>query len=181
MGSHSTVNYDFGDLTRGLVSRHRGAEQPFTPPPPDKFEIRAREVEGVTILDLDGKFFLKQGVEALRSKVSEIKQGSLAAGKPPRVILNVEKTHGDSSFLGEVVNAYIGYQKEGGSVGIIGASENKKIAEIWNVTRMYMTLSIYPDEATAVKFPSIDPEDRKPIVYRPRSAGNIASATADPK
>ena len=65
-------------------------------------KIEERAVEGVTILDLQGKMLIGEGDELLREKIN-----SLVEKGTEKIVLNLEDVpYVDSAGLGEIVRCY---------------------------------------------------------------------------
>src|SRR5580704_2290821 len=108
-------------------------------------KITDREVDGVTVLALDGRIVLGEETSALREKV----KGLLADGKK-KLVLNMDGvTLIDSSGLGALVAAYSSAKSGGASVRLsdLGPHFN----QLLQVTRLLTVFEVSNTEADAVR------------------------------
>ena len=107
------------------------------------FEIREREKEGITILDLDGR--LTAGEAGLvRDRVRE----RLAVGEI-RFIFNLQQVgYIDSTGLGALVMCYTGVEKAGGALKLLNL--NRRNVELLILTKLTTVFEIFNDEQDAV-------------------------------
>ena len=106
--------------------------------------ITNRQVQGIVIVDLDGKVALgetnSQLHEALRNLVSEGKKN---------VILNLAKVSTiDSSGLGEIVAGYSTLSAAGGTLKLINLPE--RVTDLMTITKLYTVFDIYDTEAEGI-------------------------------
>ena len=106
--------------------------------------IASREVDGVTVLDLNGRITLGEGSVQLREAVRDlISKGSRS------ILLNMgDVNYIDSSGLGELVSAFTTAKNQGASVKLLGL--NKKVKDVLQLTKLYTVFDIYDDETTAI-------------------------------
>ena len=106
--------------------------------------IASREVDGVTVLDLDGRITLGEGSVQLRDAIRDL------IGKGQKsILLNLsEVNYIDSSGLGELVSAYTTARNQGAALKLLGLS--KKVNDLLQLTKLYTVFDIYDDEASAV-------------------------------
>ncbi len=80
-----------------------------------QLEIKLRNTEGITCLDLSGKILLGEEAEALRVKIKE-----LLDSQKKRILLNLGGiTYIDSTGVGTVVEAFLAAQKAGGKLALL--------------------------------------------------------------
>ena len=106
--------------------------------------IASREVDGVTVLDLNGRITLGEGSVQLREAIRDlISKGSKT------ILLNMgEVNYIDSSGLGELVSAYTTAKNQGASVKLLNLT--KKVKDVLQLTKLYTVFDVYEDEASAI-------------------------------
>ncbi len=106
--------------------------------------MEEREVEGVLILDLQGRLVAGEAAGALRDR------GQKAAQETGRnVILNLQGVdYIDSSGLGTLVAAHSTLAKAGGGLALMSLS--KRSAELLILTKLATVFRIFDDEKAAV-------------------------------
>jgi anti-sigma B factor antagonist len=103
-----------------------------------------REVDGVTVVALDGRIVLGEESNALREKV----KGLVAEGKK-KIVLNVNNiTFIDSAGLGTLVSSHHTAKKEGASVRLCHL--DNKFQQLLQITKLLTLLYISNTEAEAV-------------------------------
>jgi anti-sigma B factor antagonist len=108
-------------------------------------KIAKREVDHVTIVDLDGRIVLGDETEQLRSAVREL----IAKGKK-KIILNLAGVdYIDSSGVGELVASFTAVRNAGGELKLLNLTQ--KVHDVLNVTKLYTVFDIKDDEFKAVK------------------------------
>jgi anti-sigma B factor antagonist len=108
-------------------------------------KITNREVDGVTVLALDGRIVLGEESSALREKV----KGLLGEGKK-KMVLNVDKvTMIDSSGLGALVAAYSSAKSQGASLRLCNLGS--KFNELLQITKLLTVFEVSKSEADAVR------------------------------
>jgi anti-sigma B factor antagonist len=108
-------------------------------------KITNREVDGVTVLALDGRIVLGEESGALREKV----KGLLGEGKK-KMVLNVDKvTMIDSSGLGALVAAYSSAKSQGASLRLCNLGS--KFNELLQITKLLTVFEVSKSEADAVR------------------------------
>jgi anti-sigma B factor antagonist len=107
-------------------------------------KMSQREVDGVTVVALDGRIVLGEESNALREKV----KGLLAEGKK-KIVLNVNNiTFIDSAGLGTLVASHHTAKKEGGSLRLCHL--DNKFQQVLQITKLLTLLYISSTEAEAV-------------------------------
>jgi len=106
--------------------------------------ITSREVDGVTVLDLNGRITLGEGSVQLGEAIRDlISKGSKT------ILLNMgDVNYIDSSGLGELVSAYTTAKNQGAQVKLL--SLTKKVKDVLQLTKLYTVFDIYDDEASAI-------------------------------
>ncbi len=108
-------------------------------------KIEERAVEGVTILDLQGKMLIGEGDELLREKIN-----SLVENGTEKIVLNLaEVPYVDSAGLGEIVRCYTTVSRKNGELKLLNLT--KRIHDLLSITKLLTVFDTYEDEASAVK------------------------------
>jgi anti-sigma B factor antagonist len=103
-----------------------------------------REVDGVSIVALDGRNVLGEESNALREKVKSM----MAAGKK-KVVLNMDNiTFIDSAGLGTLVAAHHSAKAQGASLRLCHLGS--KFQEVLQITKLMTVFDVYKTEAEAV-------------------------------
>src|ERR1700685_3270207 len=103
-----------------------------------------REVDGVSVVALDGRIVLGEESNALREKVKAL----LAEGKK-QIVLNMNNiTFIDSAGLGTLVALHHSARTQGASLKLchLGA----KFQEVLQITKLVTVFDVYDTEAAAV-------------------------------
>jgi anti-sigma B factor antagonist len=103
-----------------------------------------RQIDSVTVVDVSGRITLGEGCTQLR----ELIRDQLSKGNK-NLLLNLgDVTYIDSSGIGELVSAYTGVSKQGGSLKLLNLT--KKVHDLLQITKLYTVFDIHDDEATAI-------------------------------
>jgi len=103
-----------------------------------------REVDGVSVVALDGRIVLGEESNALREKV----KGLIAEGKT-KVVLNMANiTFIDSAGLGTLVAAHHSAKSQGAALKL--AHLGSKFQEVLQITKLLTVFDVYNSEAEAV-------------------------------
>jgi anti-sigma B factor antagonist len=107
------------------------------------------EVDGVSLVALNGRIVLGEESTALREKLR-----SLIAGGKKKIVLNMaEIDYIDSSGLGALVAAHLSAQNSGASIRLCNLG--KKFHEVMQLTKLLTIFDVYDTEAAAVgSFPT---------------------------
>ena len=106
--------------------------------------IHEREVEGILILDLQGRLVAGDAAGALRERGN---QAAKAEGR--NMVLNMRGVdYIDSSGLGTLVAAHSTLSKAGGAMALMNLS--KRGAELLILTKLATVFRIFDDEKAAV-------------------------------
>ena len=108
-------------------------------------KITNREVNNVSILQLEGRIVLGEESNSLREHVKSL----LAAGKK-NIVLNMDNvTYIDSAGLGALVAAHHSAKNQDASLRL--SNLGSKFQEVLQVTKLLTVFDVYPSEATAVQ------------------------------
>jgi anti-sigma B factor antagonist len=103
-----------------------------------------REVDGVTVVAMDGRIVLGEESNALREKV----KGMIAEGKK-KLVLNMDNiTFIDSAGLGTLVSAHHSAKAQGASLRLCHLGT--KFTEVLQITKLMTIFDVYDTEAQAV-------------------------------
>ena len=108
-------------------------------------KANTRQIEDVTIIDMNGRITLGEGSVILRDTVRNL----LAEGRK-NILLNLaDVTYIDSSGIGELVNAYTNVKNQSGELKLLNLT--KKVHDLLQITKLYTVFDIADDEVTAIK------------------------------
>jgi anti-sigma B factor antagonist len=111
--------------------------------------ITNSEVEGVSMMALNGRIVLGEESNALREKLKSL----IAAGKQKIVLNMAEIDYIDSAGLGTLVAAHLSAQNAGASIRLCNLG--KKFHEVLQLTKLLTIFDVYDTEAAAVSsFPA---------------------------
>jgi anti-sigma B factor antagonist len=104
-----------------------------------------RDVNGITVLDIDGRIVLGEESNSFREKV----KGLLASGKK-KIVLNLANvTYIDSAGLGTLVATFHSARSQGASLKL--ANLGAKFKEVLQVTKLMTVFDTYESEAAAIQ------------------------------
>lgn len=107
------------------------------------FKISKRVVDGVTILDLEGRITLGDATGKVREAVKA------AINEGPNIILNLAGVpYMDSAGLGEMVGAFTSVVGRGGHLRLL--YPQKRLHELLQLTRLCTVFETFEDERAAV-------------------------------
>jgi anti-sigma B factor antagonist len=107
--------------------------------------INTREVDGVTVLALDGRIVFGEETHSLREKVKSL----LAAGKK-KVVLNLEKvTYVDSTGLGTLIGIRQSVQSAQAALRL--SNVESRWTELLHTTQLWPLFDVSANEAEAVR------------------------------
>lgn len=102
------------------------------------------EVNGVSVLELDGRIVLGEESNSLREKLKSL----LAEGKK-KIVLNMANIkYIDSAGLGTLVAAHLSAKTQGASVRLCHLGN--KFNEVLQMTKLLTVFEVYDTEAAAV-------------------------------
>ena len=105
----------------------------------------SRTVDGVTILDLNGRIVLGEDTLLLRNTIRD-----LIANRQRMILLNMRKVpYIDSSGIGELVAAFTTVRKQGGALKLLSLTE--KVYDVLQITKLYTVFDVKEDEADAIR------------------------------
>jgi anti-sigma B factor antagonist len=103
-----------------------------------------REVDGVSVVTLDGRIVLGDESNALRVKLK-----SLIAGGKKKIVLNMDNIkYIDSTGLGTLVAAHCSAKSQGASLRLCHLGS--KFQEVLQITKLLTVFEVYDTEAAAV-------------------------------
>ncbi len=102
------------------------------------------EVDGVSVVRLDGRIVLGEESNSLREKLKSM----LAEGKKKIVLDMAEVKYIDSSGLGTLVAAHVSAKTQGASVRLCNLG--KKFHEVMQLTKLLTVFDVYDTEAAAL-------------------------------
>ncbi len=105
----------------------------------------SRQVNGITIVDMNGRITLGEGSTVLRETVKDL------VGKgQKKILLNLGNvTYIDSSGIGELVSAFTSVRNQGGDLKLLKLT--KKVHDLLQITKLYTVFDIKDDETVAVQ------------------------------
>lgn len=107
-------------------------------------KINSRAVDGVTILDLDGRIALGDDIAVLKQSIGEL----IADGRK-FVLLNLRDVpYVDSSGIGELVAAFTRLRNSGGDLKLLNLT--RKVRTVLEISRLHSVFDVKDDEAAAV-------------------------------
>jgi anti-sigma B factor antagonist len=107
-------------------------------------KMTSREIDGITVLTLEGRIVLGEESNALREQI----KGLLAAGKH-KIVLNMgQVTYIDSAGLGTLVAAHHSARTQGATLKL--SNLGKKFQEILQVTKLLTVFEVYDSETAAI-------------------------------
>jgi anti-sigma B factor antagonist len=107
-------------------------------------KITNSEVDGVSVVELDGRIVLGEESNSLRKKLKIL----VAAGKR-KIVLNMANIeYIDSSGLGALVAAHVSAKTQGASVRLCNLG--KKFHDVMQLTRLLTVFDVYDTQAAAV-------------------------------
>jgi len=103
-----------------------------------------RQVDGVTVVDLNGRITLGEGSIILRDTVRDL----LSKGRK-NILLNLANvTYIDSSGIGELVSAFTSVRNQQGELKLLKLT--KKVHDLLQITKLYTVFDVKDEEAEAV-------------------------------
>ena len=108
-------------------------------------KITNREVDGVSVVALEGRIVLGEESNALRESVK-----SLLAKNKKQIVLNMDNvTYIDSAGLGTLVAAHHSARSQDASLRLCNLGS--KFQEVLQVTKLLTVFDVYDSEAAAVQ------------------------------
>ena len=109
-----------------------------------KVQITNREVDGVTVVTLEGRIVLGEESHSFREKLNRV----LAEGKKKIVLNMADVKYIDSTGLGALVAAHYSAKTQSASVRLCNLGE--KFYEVLQITKLLTVFDVYDTEAAAV-------------------------------
>jgi anti-sigma B factor antagonist len=107
--------------------------------------ITNEEINGVSVVALNGRIVLGAGSNALRESVRSL----LSAGQK-RIVLDMSNvTYIDSAGLGILVAAHVSANKQGASLHL--STLGYKFHDVLQLTRLLTVFNVYDTQAEAIK------------------------------
>jgi anti-sigma B factor antagonist len=107
-------------------------------------KITNSEVDGVSVVELNGRIVLGEETNSLREKLKSL----VAAGKK-EIVLNVGNIkYIDSTGLGTLVAAHLSAKKQGASMRLCNLG--KKFHEVLQITKLLTVFDVYDTQVAAV-------------------------------
>lgn len=104
-----------------------------------------RQVDGVTVVDLNGRIVLGEATTTLR----EVLQNLVGQGQK-KILLNLgDVSYIDSSGLGALVSGYTTLTGQAGQLKLLNLT--KKVHDLLQITKLLTVFEVYSDESTAVR------------------------------
>ncbi|HLK02797.1 MAG TPA: STAS domain-containing protein [Candidatus Acidoferrum sp.] len=106
--------------------------------------MKDSEVDGVSVVDMEGRIVLGEESTSLREKV----KGLVKLGKK-KIVLNMANIkYIDSAGLGALVAAHVSAKTQGASVRLCNLGE--KFHDVLQVTRLLTVFDVYDTQAAAI-------------------------------
>ncbi len=103
-----------------------------------------REMNGITLVEMDGRIVLGEESNAFRERVK-----SLLAGNKKKIVLNMSNvTYIDSAGLGTLVATFHSARSQGATLKL--ANLGAKFREVLQVTKLLTVFEVFDTEAAAV-------------------------------
>ena len=108
-------------------------------------KITNREVDGVSVVQMEGRIVLGEESNALRESVK-----SLLADNKKKIVLNMDNiTYIDSAGLGTLVAAFHSARGQGATLKLCNLGQ--KFQEVLQVTKLMTVFEVFDSEAAAVQ------------------------------
>ena len=109
-----------------------------------QLRLRARALDGVTVLDCSGRIVFGEESATLRDTVKS------ALAQNPKLVLNLaEVNHIDSGGLGMLVSLYTTARNAGGVLKL--ARLTQRVGELLQVTKLVSIFEVFANEQLAVQ------------------------------
>ena len=108
-------------------------------------KIMSREVDGIAVVQMEGRIVLGEESNALREQVKNL----LGASKT-KIVLNMGNvTYIDSAGLGTLVAAFHSARGQGATLKLCNLGQ--KFQEVLQVTKLLTVFEVFDSEATAIQ------------------------------
>lgn len=108
-------------------------------------KVTIQEVDGVSVVGLDGRIVLGEESGALREVVKSL----MAAGKKKIVLDMSNVTYIDSAGLGILVTAFVSAKTQGASIRLCALGH--KFREVLQITRLLTIFEVFDTPAAAIE------------------------------
>ena len=107
-------------------------------------KISTRQLDEVTVLDLEGRIILGQATDLLGNCLQD-----LIAKGVRKLLLNMKAvTQVDTTGISTIVRAFVSIQRAGGKLGLFHLSE--RVRMVLDLTRLLNVIPSFADEAEAL-------------------------------
>lgn len=107
-------------------------------------QLKIRNVDSVTVVDINGKITLGEGNVMLRDTIRNL----LSRGEK-KILLNLgDVTYIDSSGIGELVSSFTTTTNQGGRLKLLNLT--KKVHDLLQITKLLTVFEVFSNEAEAV-------------------------------
>jgi anti-sigma B factor antagonist len=104
----------------------------------------ARQVGGVTIVDIKGRIVMGAESAAVRDVIANL----ISKGNK-QIVLNLAGVdYVDSMGIGSLVSSFTSLRKQGGELKLLNV--NDKVTDVMQITKLYTVFDIATDETAAV-------------------------------
>lgn len=108
-------------------------------------KMNSREVEGISIVQMEGRIVLGEESNALREKVK-----SLLTENKKKIVMNMDNvTYIDSAGLGTLVASFHSAKAQGAVLKL--SNLGSKFQEVLQVTKLMTVFEVFDNETTAVQ------------------------------
>ncbi|MCP9492913.1 MAG: STAS domain-containing protein [Pyrinomonadaceae bacterium MAG19_C2-C3] len=109
-----------------------------------ELNIKERQADSVTVLDMQGRITIGEGSVALRNAIRKL----LEEGKK-NILLNLAGvSYVDSSGIGELVSSFTSVNKEGGKLKLLKLTQ--KIQDLLAITKLLTVFDTFEEEQEAI-------------------------------
>ena len=107
-------------------------------------KMNTRQIDGVTVVDVEGRITLGEGSSALRDVLRD-----LVAKGQNKILLNLgEVNYIDSSGIGELVSGFTMVANSGGAMKLLGLT--KRVKDLLQITKLYTVFDVHEEEKHAL-------------------------------
>jgi anti-sigma B factor antagonist len=107
--------------------------------------IKERQIENVTVLDMTGNIRIGEDSIALRTAIRQ-----LIKEERHQILLNLaEVIYIDSSGLGELISGYTSLKNVGGSLKLLSLTQ--RVRELMMITKLLTVFDVYNSESEAIE------------------------------
>ena len=122
-------------------------------------EISEREVRGVTILDLSGRFVLEDGVSTFMERMNELRRLDRKW-----ILLNFDRvTYLDSAGVGAIASKYVTARKRDGHVKLLNL--RPKSHTVLKTTKLLTVIESFESEDQAIESFADTADDDTPTIF----------------